>query len=175
MSTSGLLLGGRSFLNCRSVPKVYLAGAISGLTYDQSEDWRDQAIDKLAGKNISGFSPLRAKDYLRDVGNIEQSYTINPLSTDRGIITRDRWDVMTADAVLFYLIGATRVSIGTCIEFGWADAFRKPTVLVMEKEGNIHDHPMVREVSGFRVETLDEGIKILDHILNPMVYGGNRG
>jgi nucleoside 2-deoxyribosyltransferase len=148
-------------------PKVYLAGAISGLTYDQGQDWRTYASDKLIQKGIVGFSPLRAKDYLRSVGKIEQSYTTTPLSTDRGIMTRDRWDVMTADAVLFYLLGAERVSVGTCIEFGWADAFRKPTVVVMEKSGNIHEHPMVREATGFRVETLQEGLAVLECILNP--------
>lgn len=149
-----------------SNPKVYLAGAISGLTYDEGQDWRVNAAQALARVGINGYSPLRAKDYLRSVGTIEQSYTVNPLSTDRGIQTRDRWDVQTADAVLFNLLGAKRVSIGTMIEFGWADAHRKPVVVVMEKAGNIHEHPMVRECTGFRVETLEEGIFILDRILN---------
>lgn len=170
----------RSFILSKSVPKVYLAGAISGLTYDQGQDWRVEAAIKLAEKGINGYSPLRAKEYLKDVGAIEQSYEFSEqplacLSTDRGIMTRDRYDVMTADAILFNLLGATtRVSIGTCIEFGWADAFRKPIVLVMEREGNIHEHPMVRESVGFRVETLDAGISVLDRILNPFP-GANRG
>lgn len=174
---SATLLGGTSFLNTRAVPKVYLAGAISGLTYDQGQDWRTYATAKLAEYNIAGFSPLRAKDFLKSVGKIEQSYQqrdnpLGSLSTDRGIMTRDRWDVMTADAVLFYLVGSERVSVGTCIEFGWADAFRKPVVLVMEKEGNLHEHPMVREAAGFRVETIQEGIQVLNCILNPFHAGG---
>ena len=36
------------------------------------------------------------------------------------------------DVVLMYLIGAKKVSIGTMIEAGWADAYRKPVVLVLE-------------------------------------------
>jgi len=149
-------------------PKIYLAGAISGLTYDQGQDWRTHAQKELASYGMDGYSPLRAKDYLRREGVIEQSYAVSPLSTDRGIMTRDRWDVMTCDAVLFYLLGTgTRVSVGTCIEFGWADAYRKPAVLVMEPEGNLHDHPMVREAVGFRVPTLEEGLAVLRYIINP--------
>lgn len=156
--------------NGRSKPKVYLAGAISGLTYAAGQDWRTFATSKLYGMGIDGYSPLRAKDYLRSVGVIEQSYANNPLSSDRGIMTRDRFDVMTADAVLFYLLGTgSRVSVGTCIEFGWADAYRKPIVLVMEKEGNVHEHPMVREAVGFRVQTLEEGLTVLNYVLNPGV------
>lgn len=161
-------------------PKVYLAGAISGLTYGEGQSWRDYTVSALASKGINGYSPLRAKDYLKAVGVIEQSYQglkqpLAALSTDRGIMTRDRYDVESCDAVLFYLLGTgTRVSVGTCIEFGWADAYRKPSVVVIEDEGNVHDHPMTREATGFRVNNLDAGIEILDRILNPQ-YGGSRG
>lgn len=159
----------------KSMPKVYLAGAISGLTYGEGQSWRDHACNLLVERGLLGYSPLRAKDYLRSVGTIEQSYQIQAqpcgcLSSDRGIMTRDRYDVMTADAVLIYLLGTgSRVSVGTCIEFGWADAFRKPIVVVMEPEGNVHDHPMVREATGFRVATLEEGIEVIDRILNPQL------
>lgn len=164
--------------NGHARPKVYLAGAISGLTYDQGQDWRDYATQSLNKMGIDGYSPLRAKDFLKSFGKIEQSYELTEqplasLSTDRGIMTRDRNDVLTADAVLFYLLGTgSRVSVGTCIEFGWADAFRKPVVLVMEPEGNVHEHPMVREATGFRVNTLEKGLAVLNCILN---NGGSRG
>jgi nucleoside 2-deoxyribosyltransferase len=165
------------YLHSRPIPKVYLAGPISGLTYDQGQDWRIAASLALARHHIAGYSPLRAKAYLRSKGVIDQAYEDTCLSCDRGIITRDRWDVMTADAVLFYLVGATKVSVGTIMELGWADAFRKPTVVIMEDAGNVHEHPMVREVTGFRVTTLEEGIEVLDKILNPYnrEEGENRG
>ena len=60
---------------------------------------------------------------------------------------------------------ATEISIGTMIEYGWADAFRKPIITVMENEGNVHDHNFVKELSGFVVEELDEGIFIAKSIL----------
>lgn len=149
-------------------PKVYLAGPISGLTYDQGQGWREMACNKLHVRGIDGFSPLRAKGYLRNVGVLEQGYEDTPLSTDHGITTRDRWDVQTADAVLFYLRGCgNRVSVGTMIEFGWADARRIPIIVVIEKTGNVHDHPIMRDITGFRVEMLDEAIELLDRIFNP--------
>lgn len=154
----------------RRQPKVYLAGAITGLTYDQGQDWREYATVELAKKGIQAFSPLRAKQYLRKDGVIEdgQYDQVSPLSSDKGIVTRDRWDIMSnCDMVLFNMLGLKRVSIGTCIEFGWADAFRKPGILVMEKEGNVHEHAMVRMVTGYRVESLDEAIRLLNCILNP--------
>jgi hypothetical protein len=40
-------------------------------------------------------------------------------------------------------------------------------VCVMEKEGNPHDHPMITEAIGFRVETLDEALHVTEKVLLP--------
>ena len=82
--------------------KIYLAGPISGLTYDDAQDWRNKfsaAIDY----RIECFSPLRGKDYLTKQGKLEGSYDEFPLFTDQGITTRDRYDCMGADLVVFYM------------------------------------------------------------------------
>ena len=81
--------------------------------------------------------------------------------TDHGIMTRDHWDVSRCDAVLFYLKDAKRVSVGTMFELAWAFAYRKPTVVVMEQRGNLHDHSMVREATDYRVDTLEEAVEML--------------
>jgi nucleoside 2-deoxyribosyltransferase len=87
------------------------------------------------------------------------------MTTDEGIVTRDIWDVQRADAVLFNLLNAKKISIGTMVEYGWASAFNKPIITVMEKRGskkeNIHEHPMVRRASGYRVETLEQGLTVV--------------
>jgi hypothetical protein len=36
----------------------------------------------------------------------------------------------------------------------------------MEAKGNIHDHSMIREAIGYRVETIDEAIRLADVVLN---------
>jgi nucleoside 2-deoxyribosyltransferase len=146
--------------------KNYLAGPISGLTYEGAQDWRTYFSNKISPE-IACFSPLRGKDYLKMRGPLEGSYAEFPLSTDRGITVRDRTDCMGADLVVFNMLGATRVSIGTMVEFGWADAARVPSVLVMEKTGNIHDYPMVREIAGFRVDNLEDAIAISEIVLLP--------
>lgn len=145
-------------------PKIYLAGPISGLTYDGAQDWRTYFTNKI-DQRIECFSPLRGKDYLKIRGPLEGSYEEFPLSTDRGITVRDRADCMGADLVIFNMLGAQRVSIGTMVEFGWADAARVPSILVMEKEGNVHEYPMVREIAGFRLTNLDDAIAIAEIIL----------
>ncbi len=143
--------------------KVYLAGPISGLTFDEGQNWREdfrQAIHPA----IKAYSPLRGKDYLADKGNLEGSYDEFPLSSGKGITTRDRYDCMGSDLVIFNLLGAKKVSIGTMIELGWADAARVPAILIME-EGNVHSHPMVDNTTHFRVTNVNDAIKLTEMIL----------
>lgn len=144
---------------------VYLAGPITGLTFDGCTDWREHAARALA-PDIDAFSPMRQKHFLADRGKLEGAYDTHPLSTAKGITTRDRFDCTGCDVILMNLLGATRVSIGTMIEVGYAAIARRPIVLVMEP-GNIHEHPMLAEEAGYRVQTLDEGISIVRSILLP--------
>jgi nucleoside 2-deoxyribosyltransferase len=72
---------------------------------------------------------------------------------------------MNCSLVFINLLGTKKVSIGTVMEIAWADANRIPIVLVMEKEGNLHDHAMINECVGFRVSTIREGIEIAKAIL----------
>jgi nucleoside 2-deoxyribosyltransferase len=128
-------------------------------------DWRDFAEEWLAGVGIRAISPMRQKQHLCLEQSIADSYPDGVLSCDRGIMTRDRSDVRRCDVVLANLLGAKRVSVGTCIEFGWADAWRKPIVAVMETSGNFHEHSMIREAVGFRVNSLGGGLQIVQSLL----------
>jgi nucleoside 2-deoxyribosyltransferase len=157
-----------------SRPSVYLAGPITGLTYADGAEWREVAKAALDDAGIDGFSPLRMKQYLEAFGVLEakdQDGKYNyegahPLSSDKGIMARDRNDVMRRDLTIANLLGAEKVSIGTCIEIGWADAYRKPLILVMEDD-NVHRHAMAEEAAGYRVHTLDEAIEIAKAVLLP--------
>lgn len=156
---------------------VYLAGPITGLTYDGAEDWRAFAKAELGKFGIHGLSPLRAKDYLRHVeGNLtatcEGYGDLNCLSSPRGIMTRDRFDATRCDVLLVNLLGAKAVSIGTVMEMAWADACRTPIVVAMEKIGNPHEHAMVNEAIGFRLETLEEALHVVKAIADNERVGG---
>lgn len=147
--------------------KVYLAGAISGLSHRECVEWRDYATVKLSQAGITAFSPMRHKEYLATEVKIEGSYPQYALSTDRAIMSRDHNDVVTSDAVLVNLLSLGRVTIGTVMEIAWAFERRIPVVAVMEPHGNLHDHPMIREALAIRVPTLNEGIACVRSLLCP--------
>ncbi len=146
-------------------PKVYLAGPITGLSYAGSTDWRDQASVFLRRHGVIPLSPMRNKEYLSHETSIGDGYPTTAMSNQRAIMTRDRHDVFSSDLTLMYLAGSKRVSIGTVMEAAWCDAHRKPIVVVMEEEGNPHDHVMMREAFGFRVTTLDAALQICVSVL----------
>lgn len=115
---------------------VYLAGPISGLSYGACTDWREGVKADFAKAGITGLSPMRAKEYLASIASISSDgleYAhMGPMSLPRGVMTRDRFDTQRCDVVLLNLLGATRVSIGSMIEIGWADSVRTPIVCAIE-------------------------------------------
>lgn len=157
------------------IKRVYLAGPISGLDYDGCNDWREYVSKYLNvpggvnGTTIEVMSPMRGKAFLKGTGPISATLnpTNHPMRTDAAITTRDRNDIMTSDVIIMNLLDAKIVSIGTMIEAGWADAFRKPVVLVMEDNDNIHEHTILRRIAGYRVNNLDAAIEIVKLILLP--------
>ncbi len=140
---------------------VYLAGPIDGCTYDDCTIWREYSVRELATCGITGLSPMRAREFLKEHQKLVDGTSSYALASDSGIVERDMWDVRRSDAILFNLVGAQKVSIGTMVEYGWASAFNKPIVTILEKKGNVHEHVMVRRLSGFRVETLEEGLAVV--------------
>jgi len=144
---------------------VYLAGPITGLQYDDAIDWRRHVERLLHRNDIGVLSPLRNKQYLAVAGPLSaEGYPGYALSTKKGLTIRDRNDVRRCDLVFANLLGATRVSIGTMIELGWADAFQKPTIVVMDLS-NIHKHAMVDTVAGWIVPTLEAGLGLIPQVL----------
>ena len=140
------------------IPKkaLFLAGPLTGISYGDALDWRKYVESKLPSDGIA-FSALRGKEYVAKEAVLKDSYPEHLLSTPQGTITRDRYDVSRCDALLVNFLKADRVSIGTIMEMAWADAWRIPIILAMEK-GNIHDHAFVRQVAGFIAGDLDEAI-----------------
>jgi len=157
------------------VKTCYLAGPITGLDYKGATDWRTQATLKLWPHGIAGLSPMRGKDYLAHLKSIsgtgEEYAHLGVLSTQKSVVTRDRFDTRTSDVILMNMLGAERVSIGTMIEAGWADAFRVPIVLAIE-DGNVHQHMMLREVAGFIVPTLEDALHTVIAVLGSSASKG---
>lgn len=153
---------------------VYLAGPITGLTYEVARyDWRYHFKDLLAlhAPHLDCFSPMRQKDFLAgqemqcksdDLGKLSHA-----LARPAGILTRDFNDVTQRDAMVACFLGAKRVSIGTVWEIGVAYAHRKPLVVVMEPTGNVHDHSFITHSAGYVVPTLEEAAHIIGSLLTP--------
>lgn len=148
--------------------QVYLAGPITSLTFGEAQNWRDYAIEKLQAHGIKGISPLRGQQHLVRYGELsatgDGTYAEHALTTAKAITTRDRYDCQRADVVLMNLLGATRVSIGTMIEAGWADSVRVPLIVVIEDD-NVHQHALLREIAGYVVNDLDAAIGVAISIL----------
>lgn len=160
--------------------KVYLAGAITGCSYQGATAWREAATRLLARHNITAFSPMRSKEYLSQEKEIAVSYSLPEyyMSQPKHLFNRDKNDVRTSDALLVNLLGAERVSIGTMFEIAWAHILNIPSVVVMEGD-NIHMHPFVTEAASFVVPTLEMGyeviIKLLTNGVNPWVVSAPGG
>lgn len=150
--------------------RCYLAGPIKNLSYEEATDWRDEATGFLAGYGIQGVSPMRFKAHLRYEEAIAGSYEGSTMSSQKGLTARDHNDVYTCDLVLANFLGAEIPSLGTALEFGWASAYRKPVVMVAE-EDNVHQHPMLREVAGFIVPTLQQALSVVIAVLDARPNG----
>lgn len=145
--------------------KVYLAGPITGQSYAGAVDWRIRASERLASYGITSVSPMRWKAWLQTAEELRDSYEQDVMTRGKAIVARDRFDVMRADVVLVNVLGAWSVSIGTVLEVAWSDSQRIPVVLVMEEQGNPHEHAMLTECCAFRVETLDAAIQVCKALL----------
>lgn len=141
---------------------AYLAGPITGCNYDQCTEWRQWFVEEIP--QIECYDPMRAKLFLADEPEIEGSYD-NFLATAQSIVARDMFDCHRCDVLLVNLLGATMVSIGTVFEIAWAYRAQKPIVLVMEKTGNIHEHPFLDICHGFRVDNLEDAVTAVKAIL----------
>lgn len=145
---------------------AYLAGPITGCSYNGATDWRDIARERLATVGIQGMSPMRGKDYLLQETRIGDAYEESVLSCQRGIMSRDFNDCKRADVLIVNFLGAERASLGTAMEVAWAYQNHTPVIAVMEPRGNIHDHAMIREAINFRVASLEEAYAVADTLLN---------
>jgi hypothetical protein len=142
---------------------LFLAGPLTGVSYEKSIAWRSYVASKLP-PYIRAYSALRGKDYLAEEEVLKDVYEQFPLSSQKGISSRDRMDVTRCDMLFVNFLGAKQVSIGTVMEIAWADMLRKPILIVME-EGNIHEHGILKEVANYIVSDLDEGIRIATAVL----------
>ncbi len=154
---------------------IYLAGPITGLSYDNARfGWRQVFAErmKVIAPHVECFSPMRAKEFLSghqalECAGVDLEKVNNALCRPLGILARDSNDVAERDLIVANFLGADRVSIGTVWELGHAAAFRKKVIVIMEDEGNFHEHVFVTHNYGWRVNNLEEAALIAASVLTP--------
>ncbi len=154
---------------------IYLAGPITGMNHDEARyGWRKEfsdMVDDAGLDHIFCSSPMRGKEFLKGLGTLgsdQSQYSEHEMATSSGITTRDRNDVKTCDLVVAcFLESEGRLSGGTFIEYGWADAWRKPIVVIGSKDDPNVFHLMAEDIRGYHVETLEEALPIIAQLLTP--------
>lgn len=158
---------------------VYLAGAITGLTYEDARyGWRKDFADAIVlfDTSIEILSPMRGKGHIQGysdtnnliTGHASSDYTDNVMSTGKGIVARDRWDTKRASVVVANLKDTPPgvVSMGTCVEFGWRDGHGPLVMIVPPHDPTIagkqhaHDHLMLLEIADFIVYSVADSVNL---------------
>src|SRR3990167_11252664 len=143
---------------------IYTAGPMAGCSYAEVVGWRKEAAKYLADNDIDTLIP---EIYSINPGEIYTPHAVGGhFATQRGIVTNDRRSIFVCDAVIMNLSHAKKVSIGSCVEFGWADAYRKPVIVIMPNpDFNPHDHAFIWELSSYVVYTLDDALDVVIQLL----------
>lgn len=142
--------------------KLYLAGPVTGLSYKDAINWRNE-VSELLIDDFDCVSPLRGYDVLTNENNIKPSYENSILTTQRAIMFRNCFDVSRIDGMFVCFLNTAKVSIGTIMEISLAHWLRKPIVLVMDNN-NVHNHPMIMQSTPYVVNTINDGIKLVKDI-----------
>lgn len=139
--------------------KVYLAGPISGKSFDEVVGRYNEKRMYLEDFGYEVLSPMTAKGGLRniqDFGSTQEHYPASPFATNHAIFARDKWMVAQADIVIADLSNSgDRISIGTMMEIAWANYLNKQIVLIMGTD-NLHYHAFVLEAATIILPTWDD-------------------
>jgi len=134
--------------------KLYLAGRIAGLSYEEAMAWREKVAKELAG-DFEIISPMRGKSYLSKEEAIKASYPNTICSGSKAIYQRDRFDVLRCDIVLANLEHG--FACGTLVEIGMADAWNKLIILIAPRP---ETHPFLAE-KAIQVSSVEAAISLL--------------
>ncbi len=143
---------------------IYLAGPITGTTFDDSSRWRHEVSKSLDGTTIKTLSPLRGKEYLKKEGILHSGTYDGTLTSAKGIMRRDFFDCTRSSVVIVNLLGSKKVSIGTVMELAWCYQKSIPTVVIMEP-GNLHNHIMLNDSMTYQVNSLEKAIEVTKILL----------
>ena len=148
---------------------VYLAGPISGKSYEEAVENFEPKISVLKGMGYEVYYPFLEREYLRNERTLRAEGYENPVSTNRAIFSRDRWMLARADIILADLLSATEVSIGTMFELAWAKELGLHTIVLVPEGKHVHNHAFVREATDVCFHSVSEALDYLSHLAGDML------
>lgn len=149
---------------------VYIAGPISGLSYDEVVQRYKCQVHDFESMGYSVLFPLLGKGYLRNETTFKATGYKTPVSTNRAIVSRDHWMVKQSD-ILFadFTQGHDRVSIGTISEIAWGFELGKHIVIVLPDD-NIHHHAFVTDQANIVFKTTDHAMDYFMDFMNGLSH-----
>lgn len=161
--------------------RIYLAGPIGGLSWDEANGWRNGATNMLYP--MIGVSPMRPMEHNGEMVDLRDSCFVSdggrlsndPENQDKTILPfeklfqRDYRDVHECDAVLFNFLNAPKQSFGTICELAWTYRRGIPAVVVIN-EGNPNQNPFGEQMYFNMVRTLADGVNYLRSYFGHPVY-----
>ena len=139
--------------------KAYLGGPMAGLTVEECRRWRVAAAETLREAGFVILDPTKGLGLLKPGEKVRDAHNEEVTQSAHVVFKRDEFDVTRCDIAIFNLLGATRTSIGSVMEIGLAYLCRKFVIVVMEPQGNVHDHAFVKGALSIRLETVDEAVE----------------
>jgi hypothetical protein len=141
-------------------PTIYLAGAMSGLTWREALGWRRECEAELS-KDWCLINPVRAQvrdDQMDEIIKLPSKEEYLPLHlTSSGICAQDEFFINKSDWLLCYYVNAKGPSFGTVWEQAKAWEAGK-LILSVITPGSLHDHPFTRRRSHVFTPHLHEAI-----------------
>lgn len=139
---------------------IYLGGSISGLSGEEVFNQIDDLRIPLEDLGYNVYHPMIGKEFMAlEEEFIPEGYTQNPVLTDSAIFNRDRWMISHCDVIVFNLLNAKSVSIGSMFEMAWAYDEHKMIITLMKD--NIHNHCFVKQSSSIIYEDEESAITYL--------------
>ena len=139
-------------------PSIYLTGPITGVDLTHSDGWR-RRLENEFGAVAAIFDPVREgavhEPLYRSAGATAR---LSMRKFGEALAERNRAAIQTCDLLFANLKDATGISLGSVGEIFWADAFRKPILIVRDEFGNPHDHLLLNAVATWTFFTLEDSI-----------------
>ena len=140
---------------------VYLAGSISGLTYEQATAARNEATQLLLDAGWDVLNPMRGYEILSTLEVIGEGESKELLGvTDTAITQRDRDDIRRSDVLLVF--SGDNPTWGTSFEWEFAATnLGKPVVVICSKDSPTREHPWCRVMCSGFFETVETAVDFI--------------